>query len=66
MIIPAGERERILNGISSYIDGTLNFSGPGKADANDEPNTQMRESARFMAMQHLDGIMSMIQKSHDR
>lgn len=63
MIVPAGERERILNGISAYIDGTLNLSGPGRGNANDEPNTQMRETARFMVDQQLHGIMSMIQNA---
>lgn len=63
MIIPAGDRERILKGISAYIDDTLNLGGPGKGDTNDEPNTQMRETARFMATQHLDGITSMIRNS---
>lgn len=33
---------------------TLNMSGPDRGDAYDELNTQMRETARFQAMQSLD------------
>jgi hypothetical protein len=50
------DKEQTLSGIAAFIDGTLNMSGPGKGDADDEPNTQMRETARFMAMQTLDAI----------
>lgn len=63
MIISAGDRENILKSVTAYIDDTLNISGPGKGNANDEFNTQLRETARFMATQHLDGIMSMIRNS---
>ena len=53
-------RAELLAGISAFIDDTLNISGPGKGDANDELNTQMRETARFMAMQNLDAIARML------
>jgi len=48
------EKEQTLSGIAAFIDGTLNISGPGKGDPNDEPNTLMREVARHSAMQTLD------------
>jgi hypothetical protein len=54
------DREEVLNGISAFVDETLNMSGPSKGDANDEFNTQMREIARFQAMQHLDAISQML------
>ncbi len=53
-------REEVLTRMSDFIDQTLNLSGPGKGDANDEPNTQMRETARFQAMQSLDAIRRML------
>jgi hypothetical protein len=53
-------REEVLAKMSAYVDGTLNMSGPGKGNADDELNTQMRETARFMAMQTLDEIARMI------
>lgn len=49
-------REEALDRMSAFIDGALNMSGPGKGDGNDELNTQMRETARFQAMQTLDAI----------
>jgi hypothetical protein len=42
--------------ISAYLDDTLNMSGPGKGDAHDELNTQMREVARFQLTQTLQHI----------
>ena len=56
-IIP--NREEVLARMSAFIDETLNISGPGKGDAHDEFNTQMRETARFQAMQSLDAIARM-------
>lgn len=53
-------REQLLADITAFIDETLNISGPGKGDAHDEFNTQMREVARFHAMQTLDSIASML------
>ena len=47
-------REEVLARMSAFIDESLNMSGPGKGDAHDEFNTQMRETARFQAMQSLD------------
>ena len=49
-------REEVLARMSAYIDETLNMSGPGRGDAHDEFNTQMRETARSHAMQSLDAI----------
>lgn len=53
-------RKEVLEKMNAFVEGTLNMSGPGKGDANDELNTQMRETARFMAMQTLDQITRMI------
>jgi hypothetical protein len=50
----------LLAKISAYIDDTLNLSGPGRGDADDEFNTQVRETARFMVMQNLDAIARML------
>jgi hypothetical protein len=55
-----GNREEVIDRISAFVDGTLNMSGPGRGDPNDEPNTQMRETARFQAQQSLDAIKQMI------
>jgi hypothetical protein len=52
-------REQVLTWMSAYIDEALNMSGPGRGDAHDELNTQMRETARFQAMQSLDAITRM-------
>ena len=57
-IIP--NREEVLARISAFIDESLNMSGPGEGDAHDELNTQMREIARFQAMQSLDAITRMV------
>ena len=56
----ASNREELLDRISAFIDDTLNLSGPGKGDANDEFNTQSRETARLQAMQNLDAIRRML------
>jgi hypothetical protein len=58
MMIP--NRQELLNAVTAFIDDTLNRSGPGKGDAHDELNTQMREVARFQAMQALDHIKRMV------
>jgi hypothetical protein len=52
---------RILSGISAFIDDTLNNSGPAKGDSNDDFNTQLRETARFQAMQLLDAFRLSLQ-----
>jgi hypothetical protein len=52
-------REKVLARMSAFIDETLNMSGPGRGDAHDQLNTQMRETARFQAMQILDAIARM-------
>ena len=49
-------REEFLARMSAFIDETLNMSGPGRGDAHDVFNTQMRETDRFQAMQSLDAI----------
>jgi len=50
----------VLGSIDAFIDQTLNLSGPARGDADDEPNTLMRETARNQAMQHLDAIRRML------
>lgn len=50
----AANQEEVLARMNAFIEDTLNMSGPGRGHANDEFNTQMRETARFMAMQTLD------------
>jgi hypothetical protein len=47
-------RDQLLSSLNVFVDETLNRSGPAEGDAHDEPNTRMREVARFQAMQHLD------------
>lgn len=59
-ILPPAQRDTMLKRITAFVDDTLNMSGPAEGDANDEPNTQMREYARFQAMQQLDHIKRMI------
>lgn len=58
MMVP--NREELLNAMTAFIDDTLNRSGPGKGDAHDELNTQMREVARFQTDQTLQHIKGMI------
>ena len=58
LLVP--NRAELLARISAFVDDTLNMSGPGKGDANDELNTQVRETARFMAMQNLDALARML------
>jgi hypothetical protein len=49
-------RLELLSRISAFVDDTLNLSGPGKGDAHDEFNTQMREVARFQTNQTLQNL----------
>ena len=56
-------REDVLARMNAFIDDTLNMSGPGRGDADDEFNTQIRETARFQAMQTLDHIARMIRQA---
>ena len=56
----AANKQEMLAGMYAFIDNTLNMSGPGKSDANDEFNTLVRETARFQTMQHLDAIARLI------
>src|SRR5215470_17175000 len=46
LLAMVANREEFLTAIEAFIDGTLNLRGPGGGDANDEPNTLMRETAR--------------------
>ena len=50
------DKERVLKGLSAWVDVSLNQSHPNKGDANDEFNTFLRETARFMVEQALDNI----------
>ena len=59
LLVMVANREEFLTKMEAFIDGTLNISGPGKGDANDELNTLMRETARDQAMKHLDAIKRM-------
>jgi hypothetical protein len=52
----ARKPNELLDRLSAEVDDVLNQAGPGQGDSNDELNTLMRETARNMAMQHLDGI----------
>lgn len=56
VLILVANREQFLTGMTAFIDGTLNMSGPATGDTNDEFNTMVRETARFQAMQTLDAI----------
>jgi hypothetical protein len=58
----ASNKQEMLAGMYAFIDNTLNISGPGKAEANDEFNTLVRETARFQTMQHLDAISRLIEQ----
>jgi hypothetical protein len=60
------DREDVLARIGAAIDETLNMSGPGRGDPNDEFNTQVRETARFCAMQALDHIADVIRQAKGR
>jgi hypothetical protein len=54
MVLP--NRLEVLNGISAFIDDSLNMSGPAEGNAHDDLNTQIREVARFQAMEILQQI----------
>jgi hypothetical protein len=62
ILVMVANREEFLTKMEVFIDETLNLSGPGGGDAHDEPNTLMRETARDIAMKHLDGIKTMLNK----
>ena len=40
--------------MNAFLDYTLNMSGPGGGDRDDERNTLMRETAQHLVAQHLD------------
>jgi hypothetical protein len=52
----ARDRNGLLAQLSAEVDDILNHGRPGTGDPDDEPSTLMRETARNIAMQHLDGI----------
>ncbi|TWA96955.1 hypothetical protein [Bradyrhizobium stylosanthis] len=54
MLIP--NREELLEGISAWIDDTLNQSRSSHGDPDDEYTTMVRETARNLVTQHLDGL----------
>jgi hypothetical protein len=59
--VPPQSREQFVSGLNAFVDHTLNRAGPPDVDANDdEPNTLMRETARFQAMQQLDVLAMML------
>lgn len=60
VIAIVANKEETLSSITAYIDETLNMSGPGKGDPNDEFNTHMREIARVHAMQSVDAIRRLL------
>jgi hypothetical protein len=49
-------RKEVLVGMMAFVDDSLNRSGPSKGDSDDAFNTLVRETARNVAMQHLDQI----------
>jgi hypothetical protein len=53
VLLALPNRLEVLNGISAFIDNTLNISGPPSKDAL---NTQIREVARFQVSQTLQHI----------
>ena len=58
-LLMISNREEVLTKISEYTNDTLNLSGTDEGNANDDFNTQVRETARFQAMQSLDAIRRM-------
>jgi hypothetical protein len=60
VIAIVANKEETLSSITAFIDDTLNMSGPGKGDPNDEFNTHMREIARVHAMQSVDAIRRLL------
>ncbi|BAL73734.1 hypothetical protein [Bradyrhizobium cosmicum] len=62
MFVPPQNRKEVLAKINAFVDDTLNHSGPGKGDADDEPSTLMRETARFQVTQHLDAMARMFRE----
>ena len=61
-LMSSPDPEKLLAAMNAYIEDTLNMSGPAKGDSEDEFNTQMRETARFQALQTLDAIARKIKK----
>lgn len=59
-------RDEALAGISAFIDDTLDMSAPAKGDPNDAFSTQMRETARFHAMQTLDAVTLALRTTRGR
>jgi hypothetical protein len=49
-------RQELLAKLHTFVDDTLNISGPAKGPADGEFATQIREIARLRATQSLDEI----------
>jgi hypothetical protein len=65
MVLP--NRLDVLSRISTFLNDTLNASGPGKPDPQfDELNTQMREIARFQVEQTLQHIEHMLRNPPEK
>lgn len=62
----AANKMDVLNGMSAFIDISLNESGPAKGDTNDALNTLMRETARDLAMQTLHSIEGLLRNPPSR
>ena len=56
VLMKVSNKEEAIAGTTAFIDDTLNRAGPGSGDAHDEFNTQLRETARFQAMQFFDHL----------
>ena len=61
MMIP--NKEDALDGMTRFIDDTLNRARPGKGDPDDAFNTRMRETARFQVMQFFDHLRTTIRNA---
>ena len=53
-------REELLKGIGAWIDNTLNQSRSAHGDPDDERTTLIRETARKLVEQHLDGLWQIL------
>jgi hypothetical protein len=60
LLMNVPNKEETLAGMTAFIDDTLNRARPGSGDPDDEFNTQIREVARFQAMQFLDHLKMII------
>lgn len=60
MVARVENKDEVLARMADFVEASLNKSGPATGNPDDEFNTQMREIARFQAMQHLDAIARML------